>query len=362
MLTRTLYGAGQTARTVWYGAQYNLAQRLAPRMDAPPPKPDSMPGWGAILRDLGALRRAEWRAIEAGYYPAPADMVASPRKMIGNALRFVKDLPAVNLRRRLRINSEVFDETTKGKRPRYYLQNFHYQSGGWLEPESADIYDHQVEVLFTGGADTMRRQALVPLGDWIRANGAEGRTLLDVACGTARFLFDVKRAHPALNVIGLDMSEAYLAKARRNLRRWPGGFRPVLGKAEALPLADDGWPGLDDLRLPVPRTAPQDQARGNRGNGARAETRRAPDHCRFDTNRGSPTLRRLARPFPGGVPRALLRRLYSRRSRGRRDQGGPRPCRDDARLFLARHDVRQGGIGGAPVRAKSYRPRRLFQA
>jgi ubiquinone/menaquinone biosynthesis C-methylase UbiE len=244
MLTRTLYGAGQTARTVWYGAQYNLAQRLAPRMDAPPPKPDSMPGWGAILRDLGALRRAEWRAIEAGYYPAPADMVASPRKMIGNALRFVKDLPAVNLRRRLRINSEVFDETTKGKRPRYYLQNFHYQSGGWLEPESADIYDHQVEVLFTGGADTMRRQALVPLGDWIRANGAEGRTLLDVACGTARFLFDVKRAHPALNVIGLDMSEAYLAKARRNLRRWPGDFRPVLGKAEALPLADDGGPDV----------------------------------------------------------------------------------------------------------------------
>lgn len=244
MIARTLYGAGQAARTVWFGAQYGLAQRLAPPNDAPPPKPGTMPGWGAILKDLGALRRAEWRAIEDGYYPAPADMIASPRKMVANALRFVKDLPAVNLRRRLDVNSEVFDETTKGTRPRYYLQNFHYQSGGWLEPESADIYDHQVEVLFTGGADTMRRQALIPIGDWIRANGAEGRALLDVACGTARFLFDLKRAHPKLDVIGLDMSEAYLAKARRNLKRWPDAFTPVLGKAEALPFPDGGGPDL----------------------------------------------------------------------------------------------------------------------
>ena len=33
-----------------------------------------------------------------------------------------------------------------GKRPRYYLQNFHFQSGGWMTDDSASRYDTQVEV------------------------------------------------------------------------------------------------------------------------------------------------------------------------------------------------------------------------
>jgi hypothetical protein len=43
-------------------------------------------------------------------------------------------------------------EKTRGKRPRYYLQNFHYQSGGWMTDDSAERYDTQVEVLFNGTA------------------------------------------------------------------------------------------------------------------------------------------------------------------------------------------------------------------
>jgi hypothetical protein len=40
-------------------------------------------------------------------------------------------------------------EETRGKRPRYYLQNFHFQSGGWMTEDSPERYDTQVEVLFT---------------------------------------------------------------------------------------------------------------------------------------------------------------------------------------------------------------------
>lgn len=244
LLGRALFTAGQASRTVWYGAQYAIAQRLAPPLDGPLPAPGSIPGWPVILRDLRRLQQRDWDNVEAGYYPAPADAIASPAKMLRNAGRFLKEVPAVNLRRRLGANSEVFDDRTRGTRPRYYLQNFHYQSGGWLTEESAAVYDHQVEVLFTGGADAMRRQALVPIGDWLRANGAEGRVLLDVACGTGRFLHDVKRAHPKLRLIGLDLSESYLARAKRNTRRWAADFTALLAKAEALPFADDAGPDL----------------------------------------------------------------------------------------------------------------------
>jgi hypothetical protein len=61
---------------------------------------------------------------------------------------FFEDLPAIHRRRERNGYREVLTEATAGKRPEYYLQNFHYQSGGWLTEDSADRYDTQVEVLF----------------------------------------------------------------------------------------------------------------------------------------------------------------------------------------------------------------------
>jgi ubiquinone/menaquinone biosynthesis C-methylase UbiE len=240
MISRTLYGLSQTARAAWYGGQYILANRLAPPMrGAPPVAPGSLPGWNVVRADLFQLFQQDWRNVEAGYYPAPADMLASPGKALAKALDFLRDLPAVNLRRRLDTNSEVFDETTRGRYPRYFLQNFHYQSDGWMTAESAARYDHQVEVLFTGGADAMRRQALVPIADWVRARANPKARHLDIACGTARFLFDLKRAQPGLSIAGLDLSEAYLRQARRTLRRYRD-TPLVQGLAERLPVADGG--------------------------------------------------------------------------------------------------------------------------
>ena len=57
--------------------------------------------------------------------------------------------------------------------------------------------------------------------------------LLDIGCGTGRFLDFVKQTWPRLQTIGLDMSEAYLKHAQRHLKRWTRtGF--VAGKAEAV--------------------------------------------------------------------------------------------------------------------------------
>ena len=47
--------------------------------------------------------------------------------------------------------------------PDYYLQNFHHQTDGYLSDHSAGIYDIQVEILFNGSADAMRRRIIKPL-------------------------------------------------------------------------------------------------------------------------------------------------------------------------------------------------------
>jgi ubiquinone/menaquinone biosynthesis C-methylase UbiE len=125
----------------------------------------------------------------------------------------------------------------RARYPRYYLQNFHYQTDGWFSEKSAKLYDTQVEVLFTGTAGAMRRQALVPLAHAIRGHDQRKLHMLDVACGTGGFLADVASNYPRLNLTGLDLSPAYTAEAHRRL----GHRRPLSileANAEAMPLAD----------------------------------------------------------------------------------------------------------------------------
>ena len=92
-----------------------------------------------FLRDLAN--------VEAGIYPLPADHDGSLLALIHRSRIFFDDLPNVHRRREARAHSEVLNETTRGTRPRYYLQTFHYQSGGWLTEKSAELYDTQVEIL-----------------------------------------------------------------------------------------------------------------------------------------------------------------------------------------------------------------------
>ena len=135
--------------------------------------------------------------------------------------------------------TEVLNEETRGKRPRYYLQNFHFQSGGWMTEDSAERYDTQVEVLFNGTANAIRRQALPQLREVFAGRDQRKLRFLDIGCGTGRFIGSVKQVWPRLPTLGLDMSEAYIRHAKRELKRWSWTTRFIVGKAEAIPLPDN---------------------------------------------------------------------------------------------------------------------------
>ncbi len=129
----------------------------------------------------------------------------------------------------------MLSEETRGKRPGYYLQNFHFQSGGWMTDDSAQRYDTQVEVLFYGTANATRRQALPPLHEVFAGRDQRRLPFLDVGCGTGRFLDFCKQVWPRLPVLGLDMSEAYVGEARHHLRRWCW-IDLVVANGEAIPV------------------------------------------------------------------------------------------------------------------------------
>jgi ubiquinone/menaquinone biosynthesis C-methylase UbiE len=157
--------------------------------------------------------------------------------MLDRSRLFFGDLPNIDKRRKRNGTREVLTAQTRGRRPGYYLQNFHFQSGGWLTDDSAERYDTQVEVLFRGTANAMRRQALPPLGEIFNGRDQRKLRLIDLGCGTGRFLDFVKQAWPRLPAVGIDLSEPYIRHARRHLKRW-ARINFMVANAEDIPLPD----------------------------------------------------------------------------------------------------------------------------
>lgn len=223
---RAAYGAAQAARVLWYTGHYAYGRRLMGPLTEPGEAPyaeESGPLDRERLKNsFRELFRRDWKNIEAGLYKLPVDMRQPPSfaKLWRQSRDYLRDAEKVARRKASRSHSEVYSLAHKEKFPRYYLQNFHYQTDGWLSDSSADRYDMQVETLFTGAAGPMRRQALPFIRKALEEKDVAQSNLLDLGCGTGRFLGEVKDNWPQLNVTALDLSPAYLGKTRAALGRW----------------------------------------------------------------------------------------------------------------------------------------------
>ena len=94
----------------------------------------------------------------------------------------------------------------------------------------------------------MRRQALPPLAEAFAGRDQRKLRLVDIGCGTSRFLDCVKQAWPRLPVIGLDMSEAYVRHARRHLKRW-SRTSFMVANGQAIPVPDNSCDAVTSIFL-----------------------------------------------------------------------------------------------------------------
>jgi ubiquinone/menaquinone biosynthesis C-methylase UbiE len=244
--TRLAYGANQLPRVAWY-AGHGVAMRQLSEMagrragDGKRPRASTdapAPGRRRLYADMATLLLQDLANVEAGIYPIPVDHDGSLPLLLHRSRLFFEDLPNIHRRRENGHHREVLNESTRGKRPSYYLQNFHFQSGGWMTRESAQRYDTQVEVLLNGTANAIRRQALPPLHEAFAGRDPRRLRFLDVGCGTGRFLDSFKQAWPRLPALGIDMSEAYITEAGRHLKRWCW-IKFIIANGEAIPLGDE---------------------------------------------------------------------------------------------------------------------------
>src|SRR6266850_912383 len=256
LATRVAYGASQLPRIAWYVGHSLAVRRLSEaarrrdgkkarrRAHTDAPVPDRR----RLYADMAILLQQDLANIEAGLYPLPADHDGSLLTLLYRSRRFFEDLPEIHRRRESSAHNEILSEGTRGKRPRYYLQNFHFQSGGWMTDDSARRYDTQVEVLFNGTANATRRQALPQLHEVFAGRDQRQLRLLDVGCGTGRFLDFLKQAWPRLPVLGLDMSEPYIRYAKGHLKRW-SRMNLTVGNAESLPVRDESQDAVTSIFL-----------------------------------------------------------------------------------------------------------------
>ena len=254
LVTRGAYAATQLPRVAWY-VGHGLAMRqlsawarqrpgntARPRARTKLPTPDR----SRLYADMARLLRQDLANVEAGIYPLPTDHDGTLVTLLNRSRLFFEDLPEVQRRRDRRAFRDLLGEETRGKRPNYYLQNFHFQTGGWMTDESAKRYDTQVEVLFNGTANVTRRQALLPLYEIFAGRDQRQLRLIDVGCGTGRFLDFVKQAWPRLPSIGLDMSEAYVRESKHHLRRW-SHTSFIVGDGTQIPLPDDSQDAVTSI-------------------------------------------------------------------------------------------------------------------
>jgi ubiquinone/menaquinone biosynthesis C-methylase UbiE len=231
--------AQNALRFGWYYGVNWLADRQAGQLRARQPyRPTRpVPTREALLAELGRLLLADAEGVRDGLYPPIDDEGLALGDHLDRLRHMFADFPAALGRRQERDASSVREVPDADGLPDYFTQDFHFQTGGYLSEESALLYDVQVETLFYGSANVMRRAALRPIAEAMRGRDQRRLALADVACGTGRFLRQARLAFPALRLSGIDLSPAYIEEAARHMR----GLRPadlIVANVEAIPLGD----------------------------------------------------------------------------------------------------------------------------
>ncbi len=228
----------------------------------------------SYIKELKKLLDQDSENISQGLYPASVLTHES-------LLTHIKRLPMLyfemlkSAKRRSENQHSDFDSEAKedlDQLPEYYRRNFHFQPSGYLSKKSADLYDHQVQILFSGAGHAMRRLIIPPMAEWIQLNSKDlkinGRKLkiLEVGAGCGSATQFVAQAFPGAEFTLIDLSESYLKEAQKNLNSFKN-ISTLRTNAEQLPFKDQEFDMVysvflfHELPLPVRERVIQESQR-----------------------------------------------------------------------------------------------------
>lgn len=201
----------------------------------------------AMLR----LMKEDVARISEGIYPVDVLKPGNPLKHLARMPVLLRDIVELSKRRRAKRSHQFSEEARDllSGLPEYYQRNFHFQDDGYLSDRSADLYDHQVEILFAGSADAMRRLIIRPLKEkfGLQHDGS-GLTFLELAAGTGRATRFVRLAFPKAKIVAVDLSAPYLRKAQQELSEF-NHHDFVEANAADLPFKDETFDAVYSVFL-----------------------------------------------------------------------------------------------------------------
>ena len=249
--TKFAYKALQGGRSLAGFAHKELSTKVM-ELIAPEVMPSLEKETPALMKDIqesiSTLIELDWKDAEKDIYPKSLLFKAPWIEWASKYPLIWLDLPSTWKRRKNKKTREIPKKVIKDIYPDYYLQNFHHQTDGYLSDYSASLYDLQVEILFNGTADSMRRRILSPLKEGLehfKDRKKESLRILDVATGTGSTLKQLRGAFPKSELLGLDLSDAYLRLASKTLNKSQKTLVQLIrGNAENLPFADESMQAI----------------------------------------------------------------------------------------------------------------------
>lgn len=190
-----------------------------------------------LLAAAWNLWGTDWDESRSGVYPRSLIEEELQQKSWKIMAQWLGDFPVYWKRRMRRRYHELPASADPALYPGYYLRNFHGQTDGWFSRRSAAIWDLQVDLFFAGTTSAMLRRSIRHLRPAV--DGRAKPRIMDLGCGTGRFLLQLSKAFPRAELVAFDLSPDYLAHARSTLEPVTRASF-VLGNAEEIPLHHSG--------------------------------------------------------------------------------------------------------------------------
>lgn len=203
-----------------------------------------------LTKSVDKLFKHDSQCIEEGIYPASVLSPGNPLTHFKNLNKVYMDVVKVAYRR-LNKKTKSFSKTAQKfaeDLPEYYQRNFHFQTDGYLGETSAQIYDHQVELLFKGTAHAMRRLFLKDMKRHFGTRSNKKIHILEIAVGTGSATEFLAKTFPEAKITCLDLSPTYIKVAQDNLKKYPN-IDFVQGLGEDLHFKDEAFDAVVSVYL-----------------------------------------------------------------------------------------------------------------
>jgi ubiquinone/menaquinone biosynthesis C-methylase UbiE len=247
-------------RTLHYFMQLQTMTRLSSAVPFLKLKPKKFvkSDFDALFAEMQTLIEQDVDNMAEGFYPPQVLRPESFGEHLKRLPKLFLDGVKISFRRQKKdtksFNATATAEMTDQSLPDYYRRNFHFQTDGYLSEDSAELYEHQVELLFSGTADAMRRSFIKDL--ILALAGSESfadvktrpLNFLEIACGTGRTTRFMRLSFPQSTITATDISAPYLKVAQKKLQDLKN-INFLRTDATQLPFKDESFDGIYNVFL-----------------------------------------------------------------------------------------------------------------